>query len=186
MEARRQTATGIETGYKERAYMHTQGEGENTGRGDCRSDEARRIRDVERVQTLVADYRKTTDQGHSQQPNEKDGVYHFPCWSNLLPSSPVRYRAVHSLGQIRPRFLPKCFSYCLGDGNSPISGSPCSDLPLMAEVRFAFVLASPRLLKLFRPCLDSEMPFSKSLRRSGPVVVIANPNTVGELFLLCT
>lgn len=68
--------------------------------------------------------------------------------------------------------------------SSPIGGSQCSSLLFLAEVRFASVCASLRVLKLFCSFLDNAI--DDVLRRSNPVVKLIILHTVDEPFLSCT
>lgn len=66
--------------------------------------------------------------------------------------------------------------------SSSISGPRRRSLLCVMTVRFSFVLASPRVLRLFRSFFDSNVSFAHVPRISGPIVCIVNLYSVHEPF----
>ena len=61
---------------------------------------------------------------------------------------------------------------------------PSRQRPLVCAVRFPFICASPRILKLLRSFLDSKVPFTHVLCRCDPIVGIVDLYIVDEPFTL--
>lgn len=59
---------------------------------------------------------------------------------------------------------------------SQTGGYRLSSLPFVAKFLLEFVLASPRLLELCRPFLDSKMPSSHTFRRTDSNLCLFAPN----------